>query len=375
MTAKKKKAGEPVPEFPEMTSAEWEIEDFLEEWGPQTAVVEIYRRKDDGSMPHIRRVDIGIITADLFGYLRQHFGNGKYVLMFKNEARRVVKRLTIEVEGADVKPGAPVSNGSSTFEQQMILALIAAQRPAPPLDVGALMAGIGAMMGSLKPAASDPAAMLTAMATTFQQLKPEGDGVDKALTIISKAKEIGGGGNNGDGGETWPGLIKEGLTTAAALLQNRAASNPAALPAQVRPAVPPGAVPVTSIPQTASGAASVTEQAPTTNPDELLKQWLTAQIGFLKMKARAGKNPDDWADYTEDNAEEPGCAAILEALRRGATLQHLLTFDPEIGKDPLLAGWFQRYYESLQAPIDETMDSSGTGGDAGNPPGHEKPSP
>lgn len=369
MTAKKKTAPKEPPEFPEMTSAEWEIEDFLEEWGPQTAVVEIYRRKDDGSMPHVRRVDIGIITADLFGYLRQHFGNGKYVLMFKNEARRVVKRLTIEVEGADVKPGAPTNGGSSTFEQQMILALIAAQKPAPPMDVGALIAGIGAMVGALKPTSSDPAAMLTAMATTFQQLKPDGDGVEKALTIISKAKEIGG--NGGGEAESWPGLIKEGLATAATIFQNRAASNPS-VQAETRPAIPPGAQPVRTIQSPATPAIPTPTQEPT--GDQLLEQWLRAQIGFLKQKARAGKDPDDWADYTEDNAEEPGCAAILEALRRGATLQHLLTFDEEIGKDPVLAGWFQRYYESLQAPIDEEMDSTRKGGDTGNPSGDEKPS-
>jgi hypothetical protein len=99
--------------------------------------------------------------------------------------------------------------------------------------------------------------------------------------------------------------------------------------------------------------------------DQLLQEWVTAQLQFLKMKARAGKDPAIWVDYTLDNAEEPGNAAILEAMRRGATFQHLLTFDAEISKDPILAGWFQNFYEDLHAALNEDLDTHGTGG---NPP-------
>jgi len=353
----------------EPSQSEVDIEDFLIEWAPQTSVVEIYRRKEDGSMPHVKRVGIEILRADLYGYLRDKFGNGKFILQFKDANRRIVKNLTVDVEGA----AAIVPNGNgnptgNTFLEQLLLTMIAAQRPAPPLDMGALMTGLGAMIGALKPSASDPAAMLAAMATTFQQLKPPEDNVDKALSIISKAKDIAG--DNGGGGDSWPGLIKEGLSAVTQVISSRQNGNPAG---PLRGNLPPGAV-ATGMTMTAAYPAENPPMAREKSSDEILQEWLQAQIGFLKTKARAGKNPDFWAEYTLENPEEPGCAAILEALRRGATFQHLLTFDAEIGKDPMLAGWFQYFYEALQSDPDKDMDSPGPGGDAPNPGSDAKPS-
>jgi hypothetical protein len=94
----------------------------------------------------------------------------------------------------------------------------------------------------------------------------------------------------------------------------------------------------------------------------------------LKSKALAGKDPEGWAEHVFDNPEEPGNAAILEAMRRGATFQHLLTFDPEIGKNPILAGWFQQFYEALSTELSENVDPPGPGRDAPDPGGNENSS-
>lgn len=356
----------------EQSPSELDIEDFLMEWAPQTSVVEIYRRKEDGSMPHIKRVGMDILRADLYGYLRDKFGNGKYILQFKNQNRQIVKNLTVDVEGAPaIVAGNGPSPGGSTFMEQMLLTLIATLKPAPPpppIDMAAMMTGLGAVLQALKPTPSgDPAAMLAAMAQTFQQLKPPEGGVKQALDLISAAKDLVPGGAREDS-DSWPSLIKDGITTVAQVFTNRAPA-----PGPTRPAVPPGAVPV-QIPETFTAQPDITQPAPTHNPEELLKQWITAELDFLKKKARAGKDVEDWVDYVMDNPEEPGCAAILEAMRRGATFQHLLTFDPEIGKDPLLSGWFQRFYEDLSAEFKKAMDTGGPGGDAADPGGDAKPS-
>jgi hypothetical protein len=370
----KPKVDRPEPDYwneERLTNAEEDIEDFLDEWSPGTSVVEIYEMKRDGSRPHMERVDINILKADLFGYLREHFGAGKYLLQFKDSQRRIRKSLVVDVGGPK---GTTVDRPQSSFMEQMLLTMIAAQKPIPPpppIDMGTLLTGLGTMLAAMKPspppAGADPAAMLQAMAATFQQLRPADDNVEKALSIISKAKDIAGNGG-GNTEDSWPGLLKEGITTVAGIFTNRNNGNP---PAPARPAIPPGAQPVT-LPTVAAPAHM--EPATEKTADMILQEWLQAQLGFLKMKARAGKEPEDWVDYVLDNQEEPGAAAILEALRRGATFQHLLTFDPEIGKDPVLANWFQRFYEDLQTELKKAMDTGGPGGDASNPGGNEKSS-
>jgi len=357
--------------FLEPSQSELDIEDFLMEWAPQTSVVEIYRRKEDGSMPHVKRVGMDILRADLYGYLRDKFGNGKFILQFKNAQKQIVKNLTVDVEGAALV-GVPNGNGGGTFHEQLILALIAGNRPAPPpppLDMGALMTGIAALIGALKPASNgdSPAAMLTAMATTFQQLKPPQEGgVKQALDLIAAAKDLVPGGSSED---SWPGLIKEGISTVAQVLQNRQQPNPPGI--VERPAIPPGAVRV-ELPQHVPPQTTAASPQPTS--EELLVQWITQQLNYLKSKARTGKDPEVWADHVVDNAEEPGNGAILEALRRGYTLQHLLAFDPEIGQNPILSGWFQTFYETLLANLSTDVDSTGAGGDAPDAPGNEKAS-
>jgi hypothetical protein len=382
MAAKKPKTPPPPPledayEDDRLTNSEIDIEEFLDEWGPGTAVVEIYRMKQDGSRPHVTRVSIDVLKADLYGFLREHCGAGKFCLQFKDAQRRIRKSIVVDVEmERGAVPGAPVNND---FQQQMILALIAAQKPAPPVDVGAILAGMGAMMTALKPTApaADPSQMLQSITTTFATLKSaagEEGGIQKALNLINAAKDlVPGGAEKTD--DSWLGVAKDVTRTVVEVLRPKPNGNgfehtPAALPA-----VPPGALPTARVynADVAPGVADAAAGQPK-NPEDILKEWIGAQLAFLKTKARAGKDPEFWVEYTLENAEEPGNAAILEAMRRGATFQHLLTFDPEIGKDPVLAGWFQRFYEELHAEFNADLDSGGPGGNAPDPGGNAKPS-
>lgn len=346
-----------------ITSSELDIEDFLDEWAPGTSVVEIFELRRDGSRPHMERVAMDILKEDLYGYLREHFGPAKYMLQFKDAARRIRKCLNVDVGGQKQNLAGSIPLPQSSFMEQMVLAMIAAQKPAPPLDVAAMMAGIAAMVAALKPApATDPAAMLTAMAATFQQLKPPSEGgVKQALDLIAAAKDLVPGGSTDD---SWPGLIKEGVTAVAQVFGKQ--TQPANGNSAPVPRIPPGA-------QLAEAQPSVKTETASKNQDQILQEWLTAQLAFLKTKAKAGKDPDFWVDYVLENEEEPGNAAILEALRRGATFQHLLNFDPEISNNPVLAGWFQKFYEALHADLQADVDTPGKGGDTANPGRDEKP--
>jgi len=342
---------EPLPSREEM-----DIEDFLEEWGPQTSVVEIYQRKTDGSMPHQQRVGMEILRADLYGYLREKFGAGKFVLHFKDGNRRIVKNLTVDVGPGEKLNGVPsivAAPIADDFNKQLMLALIASIRPP---DIGAMMTGLGTVMAALKPAnASDPAAMLAAMAATFQQLKPAEDNVEKALKVISLAKDIGGSGEPKE--ENFYSLIKD---VGKVVVEKLNPGNGA------RPAIPAGAMPVVpALTVTAANSTPVPVVVPE-SPDMLLEKWLRAQLQFLKQKARAGKDVEFWTDYIFDNEEEPGCHAILEAIERGATFDHLLQFDPEIGENPILKPWFEKLYAALHTELHAPVDTSGTGGDTAN---------
>jgi hypothetical protein len=373
MATRKKTAPAEESFLPEMTATEWDIEDFLDEWAPQTAVVEIYRKRDDGSMPHLRRVDMDILREDLYGYLRQHFGNGKYVLQFKGPERRILKRLTMEVEGAQASaPGsAPVAGNldhvafmreQMQLQQTILTSLIASMRGP---DLGTLLQGLAAM----KPATPDMGAMLAAVVGMFTSLKSsagESGDIKKALELISAAKDIGGG--SGDGGETWPGLIKEVGVEVLKNLKPNAPTNGNGTPV-VRSVVQHAVIPE-SVPTLETRNAPVEE-----TQDMLIQKWLAAEIALLKQKALAGKDVNFWIDYIFENQEEPGCQAVFMALERGATFQNLLEFDPEIGKNPALTFWFKTLYEKLSAGINEDVDSAGAGGDAPNPGGNAKPSP
>jgi hypothetical protein len=356
----------------ELYPSQFQIEEFMEEWSPQASIVEIYQMMKDGSRPHQERVGIEILKEDLYGYLRQNFGAGKFHLQFKDSNRRIVKGLTVDVAAGRtsmVPLPIPATGGNGDYLKELVIALIASMKPTPlppPPDIGAMLAGIGAIMTAVKPATTtDPAAMLTAMAATFQQLKPAEDNVEKALKVISLAKDIGGNGEPRE--ENFYTLLKDVGKT---VVEKLAPSGNG----QQRPAIPPGAVPVVAqiptIVETQPVPIRVEE-----SPDVIMEKWLRAELAFLKQKATAGKDPEAWADYLLDNDEEPGCHAVLNAVERGATMEHLLQFDPQIGENPALRDWFVKFYAELHSELFPDVDTPGPGGDAADAGGNAKPSP
>jgi hypothetical protein len=98
------------------------------------------------------------------------------------------------------------------------------------------------------------------------------------------------------------------------------------------------------------------------------------QLHYLKQKALADKDVEAWIDYIFDNEEEPGCAALLYAMRQHVTFDQLLQFDPEIAQNPKLTAWFKALYDGVLSEINAPVDSAGPSGDQGNPKGNGTPS-
>ena len=74
-------------------------------------------------------------------------------------------------------------------------------------------------------------------------------------------------------------------------------------------------------------------------------------VQMLKEKAKQGKDPEFWADYIEENPEEPGPKAVLFAIDNGATFEQIISelakLDPEVNTEPV-NGFFKKIYDALK---------------------------
>lgn len=362
MASRNRKPAEELEELEDMLTPADRYAEFLEELGDEGIGVTIFRFPKQGKdMEWCDTVTIDQAGLDL---VREKYGPGKYRLTFKREGAGYVGHKTIKIAELYTKTNgaAAVASGDSKrqeFMETLLLSIVASMKPAPPPDVGGLLAGIGAMMQAQKPVSADPASMLTAMATVFTQLNPKRD----TLEEVSKIVEIANGLKPDSGKE-------ENLYTVARDLGDKvidafagrstapAAATVAATP---RAALPPGATPV--------------EMKPQPTQEEIMLQWLRGQLTFLKEKARAGKNVEDWIDYIFENQEEPGCGAILMAIERGASFENLLQFDPEIGQNPLLHAWFETLYKGIYDEFKKPVDTAGGAGNASDSQSNAAPGP
>jgi hypothetical protein len=336
---------------------EFDLWEFIEEIGPSVAVVEIFEVKKDGSRPHCERVTMDVLREDVYEYLRSSFGPGKYLLQFKGVDRRIQKSKVIEI-GGRVNQTAPAAatNGAAAeqhlqflreqhaAQQTLITTLITglAQRPIPDVKV------------------PDAAAMLTAVVTAFATLRGDGakdDSLDKVAKIIGIAKDLQSGEKTPD---SWPALIRDvGKDVIQVLRPQQQAALPTAEPVQVEvlPEPEQPARPGSPFPGTPAAI----------HPENAFDGLIRGALGYLKQKAQLGKDPLIYVDWIFDNPEEPPCAAIRAAVERGATIEQLLQFDPEIAQNPAYVLWFRKFHAATVKAIAEEsnsdLDSGGPSGD------------
>lgn len=309
---------------------------------------------------------------------------------------------------------------------------------APAIDMGAMFMGIAAIMTAMKPAEGakpvDPLEMVRSVMGMYNDLrqKNERDPLKELREVAGVIKDLTPDGGGKDPDSMWGAVASIGkdfvakgsevlgkfadARTPAVMLPapapgpNRTfipapgapppppAPGPAALPPGLpagtvmiqpgpapvpvaggpAPVVTPGAAPHMTQPAVVSPLQVDQPSAvPAGSAEDNLRRWLTVQVQMLKGKARAGKDVEDWIDYHLDNGEEPGVQAVLYALRQGATYENLVSFDPEIGNDAYLAGWFKALYEGIRngrwvdgeffpGLLSGAMDTGGQGGHARN---------
>jgi hypothetical protein len=351
---KKAPIEELLPVEDAQTEEEIVIDDFFTDVAPHTAYIEVFRIRDDGRRPQLGRFTLDLLREDCHGFLREKFGNGRYMLVSKTRENRFYRSKTLDVDSerpAAIPPQAPVKDN---FEREMLLALIAAQKP---LDVGTLLQGLAAMR---PPSPPDPSTLLTAMVTAIATLKGPSNGEDsnleRALKLIGAAKELA------------PPAHEENLYTVVKEVGNK-----------VVDAFSPRKPAAVMIPEQ-TGQPEQQSTAPSLDEETMQQKWLQAQLGYLKAKARNGKDPVYFANYILDNDDEPGNNAILTALERGASFEHLCQFDSEIASNPVLNTWFRSLYDALQqamsAPVEPEapVDTGRPGGNTPDPVPDAKPS-
>ena len=181
-------------DFPEPSQEDFDLEEFLGEVGPGTSVIDIFRIKTDGSRPRVARVTLDVLREDVYGYLAESFGTGKYDLQFKGADKRIkaCKRLAVEAPGTVPNNGIHHSNGNgntqpNSFERELLLSMIAAQKP---IDIGSLLQGLAAMKPAAPPPPPDPTMMFTAILTAVTGIKPADDSLDKMQKMAAFMKDL-----------------------------------------------------------------------------------------------------------------------------------------------------------------------------------------
>ena len=353
--------------------------------------------KSDGSRPQLGKTTMDSIREDPWEYIRSTYGAGKYMLLFRGSDRRIHGSKMLEVEGI---PGAPAGgsasngNGGPAAPEEKLpfhdrLLLYSMIRPATPaIDMGGLMAGMAAMMTAIKPSEAkqaDPVEVFKIISALYGDMKKKEEPKDYLTQLREVAgviKEFSGDGGKED--SMWGAITsigKDVIEKAAPILGQVAGARAPMMPGpaapMVRPAppmIPAGASPGQSPLPAGTVVAGAPGPGPTPaanpNAEENLRKWLGAQIALFKVKARAGKDPGFWIDYVFENDEEPGCQAVLYAIRQGATLENLMAFDAEIGQDVQLTAWFREVYNGVHAGLFQgAVDSGGQGGN----PVHDNP--
>lgn len=365
MTARKRQAKDTDLLFELPTQDEVDFETFLDEVGPGTATIEVFRYKRDGTRGQLDKVALDVLREDVYGFLRESYGPGKYWLVFKGADRRYKGSKILIVEDPKVRtddtraPIAGASNGTDPLIRDMLLAMIAAQKPAPVPDLGAMMTGLAAMLSAMKPSElpkpPDSAAMLTAVASVFATLRgpqKDEDWLERAKTIIGLAKDLSPDSNKE---ENFWSVAKDVGKEVITRLQ--IGGQPAGAVVEV-PAIAAG--------QTVNVAPQQTQQEQTNVGGPSFQDWLRAGIRYLRDKAAHGKTVDWMIDRVLEDSEEPQWAAVIEAIQKGASFENLLQFEPSIGQNPELSAWFKQLYDGLYAEIHKSVDSTRARGDNGD---------
>lgn len=399
MTAKKpKKAKKPPTEPPKPEpdfledplsvgeqQEEFELATFLQGEGASVSNVKIWRI-NQGKREFIDECEPDGFSESI---IRDTYGPGKYqvILRAPDGTIRAKRIIMIGSRPAGAAPLVPAALQQAAGEESITKlykemldrqnALLVAVLTKERTDSG-------------ERASSDPASLLAAITNTFTMLRKETEGpktnqIDQFKQFLDVVKDISAitgklpGGGGGEEELTGWGFLRDVALRVA----------DSAMPLLLRGGmVPPGAGPAAQIPESipfptsnatvGDGVLALLNQpapaaaapAPAGPIFKSNTEWIREGLGYLKAKAAAGKEVEIYIDQLLDNDEEPQWNALIQAIEQGATIEHLVMFDAEIGAAPALRLWFEGLYNGLRRAIDENNNPAGPGGDGGNPAGN-----
>jgi hypothetical protein len=310
-----------------------DVQDFLDEIGPNVSICEIFEMKINGSRPHVDRVEFATFREDPYGYLRNLGAPAKYLIQFKDSGRSFKKHKIMEVSAAKNGGSPPVSLGATTpvadstvallREQNaqymtMISQLIASQKGP---DVGTLLAGLGALMPK-----TDNVILQTLLPLLVDK-KP--DVLGQVRNVMEIAREFGGGSDKESG--SWGDVLKEAIPPLIQLIPR-----PGLAPAMM-PAGDPGAMAPQVISIPAGGSAAENGGAMNGTPD--LAAQVHETLAYLKPKIYAEVLPFQFAfEWIKTNAADPQWRPLID-LARAEGLAGFIKYDPELDKEPYKS-WF-----------------------------------
>jgi hypothetical protein len=355
-------------------AADIEYQEFLATLGDGNVAVTIHRFPKFGNV--MEWCDNTTLDQATLEAIRENHGPGKYKLSFRGPQHMLgTKNICIAAPfSKDGRPAAGKSDAETFLQsqlamQQNLLMSLMGSMKGP--DLGGMMAGLAAMMTALKPPVGenakpvDPVQMFQTIMQIYQGLnKSDKSPLEQLRDTAAVLKEFSG---DGGGGEMsmWGAIAsvgKDAVEKLAPAIASLGGKNPAV--ATTQPVMTAARLPAMLPASAEAGTDGAARPDPSqVSAEDNLRRWLTAQIAYFKEKAKAGKDPGFWIDYVFENSEEPGCQAILYAIRQGATFENLLAFDPEIGQNPQLTLWFTELYNGVKSGLsNDDLDSGREGG-------------
>lgn len=342
------------------------LQAFLDEFGPQSSKLSLYRLKPGtAKFEWLNHYVPDAVTPET---IRDEFGAGTYALNLLDERGHYITRRTFDIGGsaedweraritggrAAAAAAAPAESSNSNeltlelirAQGQMLLALATRQQPNGLEDAVKVLNALGERTG------------------------PK-DQLETLGAMVKLARDIGGG------GDSMVSLLREVapavLGPLGQLVTSRAGASggqlpkptPAALPAPREVTTPDKpAAPAANHPPAADPAGAVDWPPPSAEnaPSDEVQALLFAQLQYWKGKARKpDSDPGFWVDYVFENDDEPQIKAVLWAVRH-YPFAALVQFDPELGSDGRLREWFSALYDGIRGEL------AARDGDAAAPP-------
>jgi hypothetical protein len=328
-----------------------QIDELLTELaGTSDAVVNVYRLKKaptagQSSYEYVAKYPVDTFTLDL---LRDEHEGGDFRL-YVNRGRELVKRLRVSVAPPKAKPAAPAAPGVDIaaamregFAQQSQL-LRELARPAPVVDIPALIAAAGGMIQTLQRAATPPAPMVAPAPAPADPLGR----VESMINLLQKGIELGqstaGAGEEGGFLGIMRELIRSPMVTEAARQIANQARQAAAVPAAPAPAPGMTVPPLPGVRPAPPNGANAVDQA------------YRMYAPMLVQKAMSNSDPNAYAFMILDNLAPHQVRQIIE---RPDWFEWLCTMAPDAAH---YRPWFDELYAELVRGYQERLATTNNG--------------